>query len=132
MKTFTEIIVYDGNCVSCNRFINYVVRNDNGIFKLLTQASVKFEYYSENYDFEIPADESICLISGDSVYYQSEAMRRILARCGSIDRCFAWLLSLIPQHLRDIVYSIYSRHRYRLQKRGSCPLPSSNLLTRLI
>jgi predicted DCC family thiol-disulfide oxidoreductase YuxK len=126
------IILYDGVCGLCNRLVQFILRHDqNAVFRFASLQSAFAEqvltrhganpthldtfYVVVNYD---EADEMLLARSAAVVY--------VLKRLGGIWRVAALLFNFVPRPLRDWVYGIVAKNRYRIFGRfDSCPLPSA-------
>ena len=127
------IVVFDAKCLLCNGSVQFLLRHDTeGVFQfasiqgatgsaLLTKASLS-------------ADElqTMLLIDGDHVWQQTAAVIRIAHALGWPWRS-AWVLWLIPAPLRDAVYRLVARNRYRLFGRSeTCLIPPRNHAARFL
>jgi len=113
-----KIVIFDGVCGLCNKSIDLLIILDkHQLFKYssLQGEFVKTLNIKENID-------SIIFYEEGKLYYKSIAILRILNRLGGI-----WKVSsvfyLIPRYLRDIIYDVIVKHRYKIfGKMGNCRL----------
>ena len=107
------IIVFDGVCNLCNRWVGILLPRDHaGIFRF---AHCQSEYGIAVLDRlgEKRDDPStVVLIDGDTTYVRSTAVLRALAVLGGPWRGMLVLL-IIPRPVRDTVYTYVARRRYR-------------------
>ncbi|MCC6924896.1 thiol-disulfide oxidoreductase DCC family protein [Novosphingobium sp.] len=127
------IIVFDALCVLCSANAQFVLRHDRrGLFHL---ASMQGEVGSALYRrFGIdPADpETLIVVEGDHALRDSDAVLAIYAGLGWPWRMLG-LLRLVPRALRDPVYRLVARNRYRLfGKRATCWVPSAEHQARIL
>ncbi len=126
------IVFFDGDCVMCNGFLDWLIRLDrSALFRvspLQGETAIRLlPPLPKN-----PEDWSIYLLDETGLYSQSEAVLQILRRLGGV-----WsLLSagrVIPVALRDSVYRVVARNRYRiLGTRDSCRVPSEQDRSRFL
>jgi predicted DCC family thiol-disulfide oxidoreductase YuxK len=127
------IIVFDAACVLCSANAQFVLRHDRREhFRLASmQGQVGAALYRR---FGIdPADpDTMILVEGDAVKRDSDAVLAIYAGLGWPWRMVA-VLRLVPRFLRDPVYRLIARNRYRLfGKRETCWLPSADQARRVL
>ena len=126
IDSHTKIVLFDGECLYCNRFIVFLISNS------LSQ-HVKFLPLKSERSLELLSEmnirndyKSIILISDDNVLKKSSA---ILDLFGSLESSWKYVtyLKYIPRMVRDSIYDIVSRLRYsfgRLNSRSQCQLPN--------
>lgn len=127
------IIVFDAECVLCSANAQFVLRHDRARrFRLASmQGPVGAALYrSHGID---PADpDTIIVVDGPRVLRDSDAVLAIYAGCGWPWRAAA-ALALVPRRLRDPLYRLVARNRYRLfGKRETCWLPAPEDRDRLL
>jgi predicted DCC family thiol-disulfide oxidoreductase YuxK len=84
--------------------------------------------------FGLPADElhSFILIENGKAYSRSSAALRVLRQLGGGWKLF-YAFRILPVFIRDGVYNLIARHRYRwFGKRESCWLPTPELKSRFL
>ena len=119
------IIIFDARCVLCTANARFVLRHDRRRhFRLASmQGEVGARLFRENgVDPDDP--DTILLVDGERVLRDSDAVLAIYAGCGWPWRALS-ALRLVPRGLRDPVYRLVARNRYRLFGRlESCWVPS--------
>ncbi len=127
------ILLYDGVCGLCNRFVRFILRRDRGA--LFRFASLQCPFATSilaRRPTNPSALDTICVVlnynePNESILTRSDAVIFVLKQLGSFWRFCAWLLQLLPRSLRDWKYRLIARHRYRIFGRyDTCPLPSEN------
>ena len=119
----SQIIFFDGVCVLCNGFMDFVHKRDaERIFRF---APLQGETAKRTLTKELTENmTTVVLWSQGQVFTRSDAALMILTQLGGgwgLARVF-WL---VPQALRDIVYRLVAARRYHwFGKRDSCRLPS--------
>ena len=125
------ILLYDGVCGLCNRFVQFILRHDhNAIFRFAslqspTAASILTRHNAS------PADLDTLYVvlnhdrPNESLLSRSEAVLFVLKQLKGPYRPTAHLLQLLPKSLRDAAYNTTARHRYRIFGRSeTCTLPN--------
>lgn len=115
------IIFFDGECVLCNRTVQWILRHDRqGIFSFAAlQSPVAHQLLPET------TDKTVVLRLGRATYVRTAAIVRICRLLGGWWRVVALLVFLVPAPLRDGVYRLIARYRFRLFGRQACMLPTS-------
>ena len=116
------ILFFDGVCGLCNRFVDLMLKADS---------RDRFRYAplqgETALDILGPQDEdprSFLLMDQEIQYEQSDAVLRALRRLGGSWRLIA-VLYVFPRPLRDLVYRLVARNRYRwFGRRDACRLPT--------
>jgi predicted DCC family thiol-disulfide oxidoreductase YuxK/uncharacterized membrane protein YphA (DoxX/SURF4 family) len=120
------IILFDGVCGLCNRFVDWILKRDTGghfLFaplqsnrgrELLTSAGLPADY-----------DDSVVLIRDGIAYRCSTAVLLILKSLGRPWSMAGAFLPL-PTHLRDTIYEILASRRYIwFGRHEQCRIPTS-------
>jgi predicted DCC family thiol-disulfide oxidoreductase YuxK len=127
----SNIIIYDGNCFLCNNFIQRIINNDNNLFKIIDQRSDSYIKYKNKF-FLSSTFETIYFLKDDTCFYEkSDAIIQILLKCNKY-RFIGIVVQLIPKQLRDFLYLKVSKNRLIFGKKGTCSIPNSNILKRII
>jgi predicted DCC family thiol-disulfide oxidoreductase YuxK len=127
-----QIIFFDGVCNLCNASVQVVLKNDNkAIYHF---ASLQSDFAAEFFETHgyTPVTQSIILYNGKSFYTKSAAVLRV---AGNLKFPFPLLLifHIVPDFLRDPVYSFIAKNRYRLfGKQESCMIPQPQWKVRFL
>lgn len=129
----SKIILFDGVCNLCNSSVQKVIKNDSkNIFKFASlQSGFGQRFLNEN---QLNSEEfdSIILIDGNQFYTSSDAALRIGKELKGIYKISSFLL-WIPKFIRDGVYRIISKNRYRwFGKQNTCWIPTKELQDKFI
>lgn len=121
----SRIIFFDGICSLCNRFVRLVYKFDKGkSFKfasLQSQTAVKLLPETDR-----NADSVVYIDQDMKVYRKSGAILRIMFQIGGAWTLAALVFSALPVRLRDFIYDVVARNRYRIfGKLETCPLPTA-------
>ena len=125
MKSKKDIVVFDGVCVLCNRFFNWLIKNDKDEKFMYTNFQSDF---SKKNNLKLKDINSVAVIktNGEKVY-KVQAVYYILKK---IDRYFIVriLLKLLPLFLTNICYDLIANFRYRIfGKYETCIIPNENV-----
>ena len=125
MTTKKDIVVFDGVCVLCNRFFNWLITNDKDENFMYTNFQSN---YSRKNNIKLNEINSVAVIktNGDKIY-KIQAVRYILKK---IKRYFFLqiLLKLLPLFLTNIFYDLIANFRYRIfGKYETCMIPNENI-----
>ncbi len=136
MSSHRPIILFDGVCNLCNSTVQWLIERDKeGRFRFATLQSNAARRELEELigTDEIDAlPDSIVLLDSDGVYTRSAAAIRIARALGS-PYALLGLGALVPRPLRDAVYNLIARHRYRwFGRRDTCMIPTPDLSARFL
>jgi predicted DCC family thiol-disulfide oxidoreductase YuxK len=112
--TSNPIILYDGVCGLCNRFVQFVLKRDRqGRFRL---AALQSNFARDTLRRHGQPNERLLA--------RNDAATAVLEELGGVWRTWAKLLDLLPKGFRDWRYNLVARNRYRIfGKHEACPLP---------
>lgn len=125
----SAVIVFDGVCVLCNGWVHFLLRRDHRQryrFAAMQGESGRGLLVAHGLDPDDPA--SFLLIEYDTgasarISTDTDAIRRVLMGLGGMWRIAA-LSALLPRRLRDPLYRLLARNRYRLFGRhDACLMP---------
>ena len=125
MKSKKDIVVFDGVCVLCNRFFNWLIMNDKDEKFMFTNFQSDF-CKKNNLKLEDINSVAVNKTNGEKVY-KVQAVYYILKK---IDRYFIVriLLKLLPLFLTNICYDLIANFRYRIfGKYETCIIPNENV-----
>ena len=125
MTSKKDIVVFDGVCVLCNRFFNWLIKNDKDEKFMYTNFQSDF---SKKNNLKLKDINSVAVIktNGEKIY-KVQAVYYILKK---IDRYFIVqiLLKLLPLFLTNICYDLIANFRYRIfGKYKTCIIPNENV-----
>jgi len=124
------ILLYDGVCSLCNRFVQFILRRDhNAIFRFASlQSPLAARILARHGAHPTDLDTVYVVLDhelpNESLLSRSDAAAFVLKQLRGPWRPTASLLQLLPKFLRDPAYNTVARHRYRLFGRSEvCTLP---------
>jgi len=121
----TTILFFDGHCNLCNNSVDFVITRDKKrVFRFapLQGETAKDVLGVVNIDLEHP--DSFVLSKDNKVYFRSTAALMVARQLG-----FPWSLTslflVVPPFIRDAVYNLIARNRYKwFGRKETCRLPS--------
>ena len=134
MKTLpNHIIFFDGVCNLCNSSVNFIIRYDKrNIFHFASlQWDVARELLSENYP-EGDDFQTILYYENGKIYEKSTAVLRIARKLGYPWKA-AYGFIIVPKFIREAIYLLISRNRYKwFGRRDRCMIPSPELKNKFL
>jgi len=127
------VIVFDGYCVLCSGFAQFIIRTDRRRrFRLLAAQTPVGAALYEHFGLAAADYESNILLEDGRAWLKSEGSIRIFERLG-----WPWSLMaagrLLPRPWRDRLYAIVARNRLHwFGRRESCYLPNPSERDRFI
>jgi len=116
-----RVIIFDGECNLCSAWVDFVLHRDRArSFRFAARQSAAAESLLGRLGAKPDGLGSIALVVGHDLHTRSDAVLRIFGDLPFPWKVFCTLL-LVPRCLRDPVYSLVSRTRYRLfGRRTTC------------
>src|SRR3954453_1777366 len=118
------IVLYDGVSVLCSRSVRFVIRHDRAArFRFASVQSGPGRGLLARHGLPLEDRDSFVLVEDGAAHLKSDALLRIVPRLSGPWPVLA-LGRLVPAALRDRLYDLVARNRYRLFGRGeTCPVP---------
>jgi predicted DCC family thiol-disulfide oxidoreductase YuxK len=127
------ILLFDGVCNLCNAAVRFVLDHEKrpelsfASLESGTGRKIVKDAFGEE---EVP--DSLVLFEDGGIYVRSEAALRIARRLGG-----PWgllgVFRAIPRPVRDLVYDLVAKHRYRWFGRlQRCPVPAAEVRDRFL
>ena len=127
------ILLFDGVCNLCSRAVQFVIRHDPARrFRFAAlQSETGRRLLAEH---GLPADtlDTFVLVEGPRCFTRSDAAIELARR---LSGAWRWLriAALVPRPLRDRLYGVVVRNRYRwFGRRESCMVPTPELAQRFL
>lgn len=128
------IILFDGVCHLCVGSVQFIIKRDpTGKFKFTSLQSEAGKQYLQKYKLENELDTFIFLdVENEKVYTKSTAALRVCKELSSWARILYPLL-IVPRPIRDFVYTLIAKNRYKwFGRKESCMIPTPSLKKRFI
>ncbi len=118
-----QIIFFDGVCVLCNGFVDFVIQRDHDrLFRFSPLQGEKAK--STLPEVYIKDLNTVVLWSQGEIFNQSDAALMVLVQLGGIYSLMR-IFWLVPKGIRDFFYRLAATRRYLwFGKRAVCRLPS--------
>jgi predicted DCC family thiol-disulfide oxidoreductase YuxK len=126
-------VLFDGVCNLCDGTVQFVIAHDSAArFRFAPLESDAARRMLMECAAEGPLPDSVALIDEGRLYTRSTAALRIARGLG-----FPWALIygliVVPRPLRDWVYDLIARYRYRwFGRRDSCMMPTAEVRGRFL
>lgn len=128
------VLFFDGVCNLCNSAVQFVIRHDRRgavRFASLQSAAGRAAVAAVRQRYGRVPDSLIFLDEGQ-YFIESDAALRVAPYLDGGWGSLRWL-RIFPRFLRDFVYRIVSRNRYRwFGKKDACMLPTPALKSRFL
>lgn len=122
------LVLFDGVCNFCNFWVNFAIKRNRK--KNLRYTPIQGETAKKilpAYHLSTNELSSVILIENGKVYTQSSAALQICRHLNGGWKLFYGLF-IVPKFLRDFVYNIIARNRYRwFGKKKQCMVPSNEI-----
>lgn len=124
MNNENHIILFDGACNFCNFWVRFIIKRDkNEVFKFALLSSITGQNVKHKFQLDQSID-SIVLLKDNKVYIKSTAALEIAKELSG-----GWFLlrvfKIIPTFIRDTVYDVVAKNRYRWFGKSVCGLPQN-------
>ncbi|WP_298274020.1 thiol-disulfide oxidoreductase DCC family protein [uncultured Bradyrhizobium sp.] len=127
-----DVILYDGVCIFCSRWVRFVIARD-------TARRFRFTPIQSDYGTRLartfgidPDDPDTNAVVHDGIAWtKSDAALTVLSHLPG----WRWTRALfaVPKPLRDAVYSLVARNRYRIfGKYETCFVPDADMRARVL
>lgn len=127
------VIVFDGVCALCNRWVRFLLRFDRRRryhFAAMQGAQGAALLRAHGLDPHDPL--SFLLVDAQGAWTDTDAILRVLAGLGGVWR-LAGILKVLPRAWRDHAYRVLARNRYRwFGRHDACLLPTPEQATRFL
>ena len=122
------VVIFDGHCNLCNRSVDIIIRRDpKDYFLFASNQSEQGSRILRENGVEIAEGEEVntlYLFENGKLYNRSTAVLR-MARKMSFPFMLAYPQLLVPRFIRDFVYKIVARNRYKwFGRKDTCRLPT--------
>lgn len=127
------LILFDGVCNLCSSWVQFVIKRDpTGMFRFASLQSGIGQDFLKSAHYPSGEFTSIILVKGPDYYLKSGAVLRIMQKLK-----FPWSMMvvflLVPPFLRNFVYDIVAKNRYRwFGKQDECMVPTPDLKSRFL
>ena len=127
-----DVILYDGVCVFCSRWVQFVVARDRAArFRFTTIQSPYGARLARALGIDADDPDTNAVIHGGVAYFKSDGALTVLSCLPGWG--FVRVFFAVPKPLRDAVYSVAARNRYRIfGKYDACFVPDAAMRARVL
>ena len=111
-----SIIVFDGICSLCNKFVLFVIKRDyNDNFRFISLQNPNLHKYlsSPNKIDAIEANSILLINHEGDVKIKSEAIALIFCKLKGL-KSLTLIMNFFPNIIRNVVYSLVAKYRYKI------------------
>jgi predicted DCC family thiol-disulfide oxidoreductase YuxK len=127
-----DLILYDGVCVFCSRWVRFVAsRDEERRFRFTAIQSGYGMRLAQAFGIDPDDPDTNAVIYGGEVVFKSDAALTVLGALPG----WGWVrvLRAVPKPLRDAVYNLVARNRYRIfGKYEECFVPDAGMRARVM
>jgi predicted DCC family thiol-disulfide oxidoreductase YuxK len=127
-----DVILYDGVCVFCSRWIRFVASRDvERRFRFTAIQSGYGTRLAQAFGINPEDPDTNAVVQGGVAHFKSDGALTVLSNLPG----WGWvrILLLAPKPFRDAVYNLVARNRYRIfGKYEECFIPDASLRARVI
>jgi|SRR5580698_4462228 predicted DCC family thiol-disulfide oxidoreductase YuxK len=127
-----DVILYDGVCVFCSRWIVFVLKRD--VEKRFRVTQIQSPYgtrLAQAFSIDPNDPDTNAVIHGGKAWMRSDGALTVLSNLPG----WRWtrILFAVPKPLRDAVYDVVARNRYRIfGKYDACFVPDAEMKGRVM
>ena len=127
-----DVILYDGVCVFCSRWIRFIAARDTDRrFRFTAIQSAYGTRLARHFGIDPDDPDTNAVIHGGVAYFKSDAALTVLANLPGWS--WAGAFRAVPKPLRDAVYSLVANNRYRIfGKYETCFVPDAAMKARVM
>ena len=127
------IVLYDGVCGLCDRFVQFVLKRDSsGRVKFAQLQSERGKELLRK--FGLPEEELsfVVLVEGERCSVKSSAVLSTLRHLDGAWKVASYL-KIVPRIISDVVYDVVARNRYSwFGKYDVCVIPDKSMMNRFL
>jgi len=131
--TGSAVIVFDGVCALCNRWVRFLLRFDRkGRYRFAAMQGQQGSAMVRAHGLDPQDPMSFLLLDAQGTWTDTDAILRVLAGLGGGWR-LSGVLKVLPRGLRDAAYRALARNRYRwFGRHDACHLPAPEQAARFL
>jgi len=127
-----DVILYDGVCVFCSRWIRFIATRDNDKrFRFTAIQSTYGTRLAQAFGIDPDDPDTNAVIHGGVAHFKSDAALTVLSNLPG----WRWtrVLFAVPKRLRNAVYNLVAKNRYRIfGKYEVCFVPDEGVRGRVM
>jgi predicted DCC family thiol-disulfide oxidoreductase YuxK len=127
-----DVILYDGVCVFCSRWVRFLaIRDVARRFRFTAIQSPYGTRLAQAFGVDPDDPDTNAVVHGGVAYFKSDAALLVLSCLPG----WGWVrvLFAVPRYIRDSVYNLIAKNRYRIfGKYETCMIPDAGLRARVM
>jgi predicted DCC family thiol-disulfide oxidoreductase YuxK len=127
-----DVILYDGVCIFCSRWIRFIATRDcDQRFRFTAIQSAYGTRLAQTFGIDPDDPDTNAVVHGGIAYFKSDAALTVLSNLPG----WGWtrLFFVVPRPLRDQVYNLVAHNRYRIfGKYETCFVPDAAMRARVM
>ena len=117
------IVVFDGFCVLCNRYVHCASKKNPS--KNIYFTNFESSFINKNYP-ELTLGDTVFVINNKNKVLKKSAAIKHCIRFLKINPIVKFFVLILPDFLLDIFYNLISKNRYKIfGKYDSCTIPKN-------
>jgi predicted DCC family thiol-disulfide oxidoreductase YuxK len=109
-----KLILFDGVCNFCNYWVNFIIDRDNhDVFHFAALQSEIGQKLLKKYKINTSNFDTFVLVDGEEYFSKSTAAFKVSKDLRGIWK-YLYFLIFIPKPIRDFVYRIIAKNRYKI------------------
>jgi len=127
-----EVILFDGVCIFCSRWVRFVAARDTAArFRFTTIQSAYGARLAQAVGIDASDPDTNAVIHGGVARFKSDGALTVLSLLPGWS--LVRVLFVVPRPLRDAVYNLVAKNRYRIfGKYDACIVPDASLRARVL
>ncbi|MCG8697481.1 MAG: DUF393 domain-containing protein [Bacteroidales bacterium] len=125
-----NIIIYDDDCILCNKAIQLVISLDKNKRFLVSHPHTNWFKNQNVVSGKLASQTLVYMQNSKDIYIQSDAILKICQDLGGLWR-FTSVFYLVPRIVRDRIYRIIANNRRTVLQKKTCCI-NSNISSQLL
>jgi predicted DCC family thiol-disulfide oxidoreductase YuxK len=127
-----RLVLFDGVCVLCSRWVRFIIARDQaGRYRFVSIQSPLGHMLAARFGIDADVPETNAVIRGGKAWFKSDSALQVLRDLPGLH--WTRVLRFLPRPLRNIIYDLVARNRYRLfGKSETCLVPTPELRNRFL
>ena len=128
-----NLIVFDGLCNFCSSSVLFIIRHDTGaVFKFVPMQAERGKTLCRAAGIDTNNLETFLVFRQGRLFVRSDAAFEVVRHFGGMWRALL-VFKIIPRGLRDWLYALIVKNRYRwFGRREACMVPSADIKERFL
>jgi predicted DCC family thiol-disulfide oxidoreductase YuxK len=128
-----SLVLFDGVCNLCSALVQFIIRHDRaGIFHFAALQSEIGGEICRKHGLDAADVQTFVFVADGRMFLRSDAAIEVVSRFGGAWRILR-VLRFVPRVVRDSIYTIVARNRYRwFGRKEVCMVPTPEIKGRFI